>query len=1177
MKAVASTKLAVRNTEHSSTSNCGSRDYGQGTGASLSSVHTLQRKASCACGGGCPACLSKLPIQAKLSISEPGDIYEQEADRVADQVMAMPESSQQNDTSPAHNNGDGQVVQRKSLASTITPFTQRQSPEQVDDDEGATENKPDIQRFAAGDAEGGVVPDNFLSRLGPGRPLDPQTRSYFEPRFGSDFGSVRIYTDSLAAASARAVNAKAYTVGRNIVFGAGNYETDTTHGKQLIAHELTHVVQQENGVGSQIVTARRSSPQVARSVDEWLTGSVDISSWTYTQLVSEIDELTQYLSRQTSSSTETSQLEESVTQLRAEVDRRETAAAGSRPRARGRTRRRATGTPATSAVPLPTTYPRVLVEMTSVAYVDPAEMRTEYDLIMQWLARPDISVDERRIMSIERDNLAPQLTADRERVVSERHAERARLALTPTETGSATELVEFTQTILGIAIEPGNPSIAYIYHRGERIAISAEQAQMLRNSMQEQLSRASRRIESRLEYEWGRYTAQVELNDDYPVISSIAGLLGGVDDPGDDLYISYRTCMTRVHRIQRLIDAGSMLEAARLIPRAERIAAEVSDMSHQFYEGYIEGAGIAVSRLELTRDVSFAIAGSIAAVVAAPVVAGAVGVGGLGLTGAGATVATIAGTGMVVGTGMAGVRGTSAAGGILLAGGTLSEAGSTFTAEAWRGFREGFLSGAGGAAARSIGLAINAAGGSLATQVASRVGGEMLINGTTTMVDVLARGGSIEDAARAAVIAAAQAVPGALLGGSNNPVVRNLVAPFTASGTSYLAARANGASQEDALAQAGVALASNIAMSRAIHTPDADSALVERGRAIGAGTREAVVSTARRASPYAAAMMIGVADALPPVRSGFGSAPVIMDADSAPRSGSTTHTAPAVDTGIPVAPHPDLEVTPPSPIATVADAAPATPHVEADAPAVVPPVADTTPHAASTSPVATAVVPGVTAVDTSPTVVSAMPAHPAIADSEAFGAALTGELGMDAPGTHVPAGSRATRIADAHADAVAAGWVDSAGDPVPGGSVHAVVGEHGDASDRRSATGQTGATRESAHIGATSILRTLAGYSRRLAMTVLLPRATHQAFDQNWMRWIFNRRNAIRASGSTNFTATLNELLAAQRQALGQTPNLSPQTRSTLEGMLGDEFHNFASTLPQGMDTPVPLPRVWGS
>ncbi len=78
----------------------------------------------------------------------------------------------------------------------------------------------------------------------PGQPLDAQTRAFFEPRFGHDFSQVRVHTDARAAESSQAVNALAYTVGRQVVFGAGQYAPETSAGQKLLAHELTHVVQQ---------------------------------------------------------------------------------------------------------------------------------------------------------------------------------------------------------------------------------------------------------------------------------------------------------------------------------------------------------------------------------------------------------------------------------------------------------------------------------------------------------------------------------------------------------------------------------------------------------------------------------------------------------------------------------------------------------------------------------------------------------------------------------------------------------------------------------------------------------------------------------------------------------------------------------------------------------------------
>ncbi len=93
-----------------------------------------------------------------------------------------------------------------------------------------------------------VVNDVLCS---PGQPLNAATRARMEPRFGHDFSQVRIHTDQRAAESARCVNAQACTVGRDVVFGAGQYAPETSEGQRLMAHELTHVVQQRNGLMSQ--------------------------------------------------------------------------------------------------------------------------------------------------------------------------------------------------------------------------------------------------------------------------------------------------------------------------------------------------------------------------------------------------------------------------------------------------------------------------------------------------------------------------------------------------------------------------------------------------------------------------------------------------------------------------------------------------------------------------------------------------------------------------------------------------------------------------------------------------------------------------------------------------------------------------------------------------------------
>jgi outer membrane protein OmpA-like peptidoglycan-associated protein len=104
-----------------------------------------------------------------------------------------------------------------------------------------------LQRRAYGPGPDEVPPIVHETIRSPGQPLDAETRAFMEPRFGHDFSKVRVHTDARAAESARSVNALAYTVGRDVVFGAGQYAPGRHSGRTLIAHELTHVVQQRKG------------------------------------------------------------------------------------------------------------------------------------------------------------------------------------------------------------------------------------------------------------------------------------------------------------------------------------------------------------------------------------------------------------------------------------------------------------------------------------------------------------------------------------------------------------------------------------------------------------------------------------------------------------------------------------------------------------------------------------------------------------------------------------------------------------------------------------------------------------------------------------------------------------------------------------------------------------------
>lgn len=124
--------------------------------------------------------------------------------------------------------------------------------------EGCKDKRGMLQRKPANERSAGEVPPIVHEVLrSPGQPLDPAARAFMEPRFGYDFSQVRVHTDTKAAESALAVNALAYTVGRDIVFGASRYAPRARDGKRLLAHELTHVQQQRNEITSSARNALR--------------------------------------------------------------------------------------------------------------------------------------------------------------------------------------------------------------------------------------------------------------------------------------------------------------------------------------------------------------------------------------------------------------------------------------------------------------------------------------------------------------------------------------------------------------------------------------------------------------------------------------------------------------------------------------------------------------------------------------------------------------------------------------------------------------------------------------------------------------------------------------------------------------------------------------------------------
>lgn len=160
--------------------------------------------------------------QFKLTVGRPGDAYEQEADRVADQVMRAP----------------GPRVQRSCSCGGSCPKCAA---------EHAEEAPGLVQTKRAEGAGTGAAPHAEVAHGSSGRPLDAGAREFMESRFGRDFGHVRVHTDGAAEESARALDARAFTLGSDVFFAAGEYRPGAEDGRRLIAHELTHVLQQQRG------------------------------------------------------------------------------------------------------------------------------------------------------------------------------------------------------------------------------------------------------------------------------------------------------------------------------------------------------------------------------------------------------------------------------------------------------------------------------------------------------------------------------------------------------------------------------------------------------------------------------------------------------------------------------------------------------------------------------------------------------------------------------------------------------------------------------------------------------------------------------------------------------------------------------------------------------------------
>lgn len=223
-------------------------------------------------------------LQRRLAIGPANHPQEREADRMAARALSIPHGAETT-ASPsrpapttAPSAADGAVLrvcgpcaeggrpcrecEEEERSPAEANLVRRQCAECGDDDE-ELRRQPEAGESSA--APPAVPLDSRMAALGPGRPLSEKLRGFFEPRFGHDFGAVRLHTNSAADAAARAARARAFTLRNDVVFAAGEYAPSLGRGRQLIAHELAHVVQQRPGARrAPVVQRQETRPAEAR-------------------------------------------------------------------------------------------------------------------------------------------------------------------------------------------------------------------------------------------------------------------------------------------------------------------------------------------------------------------------------------------------------------------------------------------------------------------------------------------------------------------------------------------------------------------------------------------------------------------------------------------------------------------------------------------------------------------------------------------------------------------------------------------------------------------------------------------------------------------------------------------------------------------------------------------------
>ncbi len=197
--------------------------------------------------------------QPKLKVSDPNDKYEKEADEAAEKVMKKEDVN-------------GTLSNSKSTIDRMEDDEELNEEPEEKEDEVQTKTL-DIQAKGTENGKINEETSSQINNISGGQSLSKKELDFFEPKFGADFSNVKIHNDTNANHMASSINAKAFTKGNNIVFGKGQYQPGTESGKKLMAHELTHTIQQGKGIRRK---ATKLETDTSNLIFEWVKAQTQL-------------------------------------------------------------------------------------------------------------------------------------------------------------------------------------------------------------------------------------------------------------------------------------------------------------------------------------------------------------------------------------------------------------------------------------------------------------------------------------------------------------------------------------------------------------------------------------------------------------------------------------------------------------------------------------------------------------------------------------------------------------------------------------------------------------------------------------------------------------------------------------------------------------------------------------